>query len=354
MPRAPALLLLLLLLLAASALPGARGFTAARGACRPVVCALHTAASGSGTPTRTLDKRAYKRAFQLPNHPDKGGELETSQFFNDCGRELFGSGSGGGGDGGVVSCGSGVEYARIDRAGVVRAYEAEQRRNAARRAAKEKASAPPAAPAAAAGGGWASWWRKAVTPKKAEQAAARCEAEAAAARAEAEMADANTREIVEAAAAAARRVARREREAAAKAAAAERARAEAAAHAAAAAAAAAAASQRRLLAQRALALGALLLVYRLLAAPRKARAPAGAVASVSASASADVIDLCGTDDDGGDVSGARGGVAVCEAQQQAAQADDEYLDEEDHMYALWTEELARRDREAHRAAPAPA
>ncbi len=26
------------------------------------------------------------KEYVAPNHPDKGGDLQTSQFFNDCGR----------------------------------------------------------------------------------------------------------------------------------------------------------------------------------------------------------------------------------------------------------------------------
>jgi hypothetical protein len=335
---APALLLLLTAAVGC-ALPGARGFTAARGTCRPVVCALHHAAASSGAALvpRPLDKREYKRAFQVPNHPDKGGELETSQFFNACGRELFGSGAEAAA---VVSCssGSGVDYGRIDRRGVVRAYEAEQQRNAARRAAKDKPAAPAQekAAAAAAAGSAGSWWSRVRLPRsraaaRREAAEAAAEAAEAAARAEAEMAAEITREVLEQAAAAARRAARREREAANKAAAAERRRATAAAEEESRAAAAAAAALRWDLLQHCAMIAASALfaacAYRRLTAP----APAAA-----------------TSDDAVGAHGAGGGAAACEAAAQ----HEEFLDEEDHMYALWLEELARRATAARRAAPA--
>ena len=49
--------------------------------CAPTVCMLNGG--------KDLTRSTYMKEYVAPNHPDKGGDLETSQFFNDCGRELF-------------------------------------------------------------------------------------------------------------------------------------------------------------------------------------------------------------------------------------------------------------------------
>lgn len=49
--------------------------------CAPTVCMLNGG--------KDLTRSTYMKEYVAPNHPDKGGDLQASQFFNDCGRELF-------------------------------------------------------------------------------------------------------------------------------------------------------------------------------------------------------------------------------------------------------------------------
>lgn len=49
--------------------------------CAPTVCMLNGG--------KDLTRSTYMKEYVAPNHPDKGGDVQSSQFFNDCGRELF-------------------------------------------------------------------------------------------------------------------------------------------------------------------------------------------------------------------------------------------------------------------------